>query len=268
VPFLIFAPRRPRMLAAGIIAAHQLLIALTGNFGFFNLLTIALCVPLLDDGLFGGERVESVGGKGSRAWPAWVRRPVLGALFLVSLAPVLAAVGVPLRALGPLPAAFQMLTPFRTVNQYGLFAVMTRERPEIQIEGSRDGATWVPYVFRDKPGDVTRPPGFVAPHQPRLDWQMWFAALSDYRNEGWLVAFCERLLRGSAPVLRLLRSNPFPEGPPRFVRSVVYKYRFTDGKTRRATGAWWSRELLGLYAPVLTLNAGRLAAAPAELQRL
>ncbi len=274
VPFLIFAPRRARFAAAGIIAANQLLIAATGNYGFFNLLTLALCVLLLDDGVWPralADRlrgVEAAGaGRGSGEWPLWIRRPALGGIFLLSLVPLFFAVGAPLSWLGPLPRAYLAASPFRTVNQYGLFAVMTKERPEILIEGSRDGVTWMPYEFRYKPGDPARRPGLVAPHQPRLDWQMWFAALGDFRSQSWLLEFCDRLLRNSEPVLRLLGANPFPGTPPRYVRAVVYRYRFTDPSARRATGAWWRRERLGLYCPVLTLDAGRLAAAPAELQR-
>lgn len=272
VPFLIFAPRRARFAAAGVIAAHQLLIAATGNYGFFNLLTLALCALLLDDGVwprFLADRLRGAGGKGTREgeWPVWIRRTALGGIFLLSLVPLLSAVGAPLWWLGPLPRAYVTASPFRTVNQYGLFAVMTKERPEIQIEGSGDGVTWKTYVFRYKPGDPARRPGFVAPHQPRLDWQMWFAALGDFRSQAWLLEFCDRLLRNSKPVLKLLGENPFPGGPPRYVRAVVYRYRFTDPATRRATGAWWSREPLGLYCPVLTLEAGGLAPAKAELQR-
>ena len=137
-------------------------------------------------------------------------------------------------------------------------AVMTTRRPEIIMEGSADGVTWEPYEFPWKPGDVLRRPAFVAPHQPRLDWQMWFAALSDYRREPWFLRFCEGLLKGSPPVLGLLAKNPFPRAPPRFLRAAVYDYHFTDPATRRATGAWWRREPRGLYCPVLTLEGGRL----------
>jgi len=272
VPFLIFAPRRARFAAAGIIVAHQLLIAATGNYGFFNLLTIALCVPLLDDAVWPRWIHERLARRSAaepprrEAWPVWIRRPVLISLFLLSLVPLFVALDAPLSWLGPLPAAYGVTAPFRTVNQYGLFAIMTKERPEILIEGSLDGVEWRTYEFRYKPGDAGRAPGFVAPHQPRLDWQMWFAALSEYRSEVWLLRFCERLLRGSPPVLRLLRVNPFPGGPPRYVRAVVYRYHFTDAATRRATGAWWRREPLGLYAPVLALEDGELTAAPVELQ--
>jgi len=279
VPFLIFAPRRARFMAAAIIAAHQILIAATGNYGFFNALTLVLCVLLLDDGVWprrlaGAVRGEGNGdeaprpeGRGWPVWPVWIRRPVLAGIFLLSLVPLFNAMHAPLSWLGALPGAYGAASPFRTVNQYGLFAMMTKERPEILIEGSRDAVTWKTYEFRYKPGDPSRRPGFVAPHQPRLDWQMWFAALSGYQSEIWFIKFCERLLRNSEPVLRLLRTNPFPGDPPRYVRAVVYRYHFTDPNVRRATGAWWRREPLGLYCPVLMLEGGALAAAPMELQR-
>ncbi len=271
VPFLIAAPRRVRFAAAATIAAHQLLVAATGNYGFFNLLTLVLCVLLLDDGVWpraltrAGSAGKEVPGRG--AWPAWVRRPALAAIFLLSLVPLLVALQAPLSWLGPLPRAYELASPFRTVNHYGLFAVMTKERNEILIEGSADGVDWKAYEFPYKPGDLERRPGFVAPHQPRLDWQMWFAALVDFREVPWFLRFCEKLLLGSEPVLRLMRENPFPDSPPRYLRAVVYRYRFTDPAERRSRGAWWRRERLGLYCPVLTLEAGQLAPAPAELQR-
>jgi hypothetical protein len=130
--------------------------------------------------------------------------------------------------------------------------VMTTSRPEILVEGSDDGAAWQPYEFRWKPGDVKRRPRFVAPHQPRLDWQMWFAALGTYEENPWFIAFLARLLQGSPDVERLLLRNPFPHAPPRYVRAVLYEYRFTSVPERRATGAWWKRDLKGLYCPVLS----------------
>jgi hypothetical protein len=146
----------------------------------------------------------------------------------------------------------QWIEPLRSVNRYGLFAMMTTRRPEIIVEGSDDGRTWKPFEFRWKAGDVQRPPGFVAPHQPRLDWQMWFAALGTCEENPWLVNFLARLLQGEPAVLRLLRNNPFPAGPPRFVRASLFDYHFTDRATRRSTGAWWRREPKGLYCPVLS----------------
>jgi hypothetical protein len=149
---------------------------------------------------------------------------------------------------------YEFVAPFRIINTYGLFAVMTTTRMEIIIEGSNDGKTWLPYEFKYKPGDVKRKPEFVAPHQPRLDWQMWFAALGSYRQSPWLLNFCYRLLQGSPPVLALLERNPFPQKPPRYIRAVAYDYQFTDFASRKKTGAWWKRELRGLYLPAFSLQ--------------
>ena len=146
------------------------------------------------------------------------------------------------------------LEPFRTFNSYGLFAVMTTSRREIIIEGSNDGVTWQAYEFKYKPGDVMRRPGFVAPHQPRLDWQMWFAALGNYRQNPWLVNFCLRLLQGSPQVLGLLERNPFPSAPPRYIRAVVYDYHFLDLSAHRKTGGWWRRQQSGDYLPSFSLE--------------
>src|SRR5207247_8782817 len=142
----------------------------------------------------------------------------------------------------PLEKLTEWLEPFRLVNRYGLFAVMTTERPEIIVEGSDDGVTWHAYEFKWKPGDVHRRTCFVAPHQPRLDWQMWFAALSYYPNTPWFHQFLLRLLGNSPGVLALLRSNPFPNKPPRFIRAVVSASRFTAFRSSRVTGTSWPPE--------------------------
>ncbi len=154
----------------------------------------------------------------------------------------------------PIPQVARWLAPFRTVNHYGLFAIMTTSRPEIIVEGSNDGQTWLPYAFRWKPDNVMQRPRFVAPYMPRLDWQMWFAALGNAQHNPWLRHFLERLLQGTPAVVGLLAHNPFPDTPPRYIRAVVYTYHFTDMATRRATGAWWRRERQGLYTPVLSLR--------------
>jgi lipase maturation factor 1 len=154
----------------------------------------------------------------------------------------------------PVLAVYGWLAPFRSFNSYGLFAVMTPSRPEIIIEGSDDGVTWRAYEFKYKPGDVKRRPRFVEPHQPRLDWQMWFAALGTYRQNPWLINCCVRLLQGSPPVLALLERDPFPNTPPRYIHAVVCDYRFTDFATRRKTGAWWHREDQGEYLPAFSLG--------------
>src|SRR4029453_18646467 len=126
-------------------------------------------------------------------------------------------------------------------------------RLEIIVEGSDDGVVWKAYEFRHKPGEPTRRPSQVAPHQPRLDWQMWFAALGEVRQNPWFVNLCVRLLEGSPPVLGLLERNPFPDSPPRYVRAQLFDYHFSTPSERRATGAWWVRKAIGSYCPPLTL---------------
>jgi hypothetical protein len=145
------------------------------------------------------------------------------------------------------------LRPFRSINGYGLFRVMTTSRPEIVIEGSSDGIAWQEYELPWKAGDVKRRPAFVQPHQPRLDWQMWFAALSAPRRPPWFDRFILRLLEGAPPVLALIEKNPFRAAPPRYVRAVLYDYRFTTAAERAATGAWWKRRRVGWYLPQVSL---------------
>jgi hypothetical protein len=239
--------------AAGVaLAALQILIAATGNYAFFNLLSLALCLFCFDDAAFPRRWRSSPREAEARGWPRWVVLPVAGVVLLATSVHLVALSGGALPLPGPAIWLAQTLAPFRSTNGYGLFAVMTTERPEIVIEGSDDGVTWKPYEFRWKPGDVRRRPRFVTPHQPRLDWQMWFAALSTCDQSQWLELLLGRLLQGSPPVLGLLRANPFPDHPPHYVRAELYDYRFTDFSTRRATGAWWRRELKGLYCPTFS----------------
>jgi hypothetical protein len=149
------------------------------------------------------------------------------------------------------------LRPFRSINGYGLFRVMTITRPEIVIEGSNDGRIWLEYEFRYKPGDLRRAPRFNAPHQPRLDWQMWFAALGAPRHPPWFVNFVRRLLDGSPRVMSLLERNPFPDAPPRYLRATLYRYEFTDRAARAKSGDWWRRERLGEYVRPIGLPPAR-----------
>ena len=256
MPVFVLGPQRLRRVAFVAFVFLQTAIAATGNYAFFNFLAIALCVPLLDDAAFPASWRKRLGGvpvAGRRRWP----RPVLGAVaagvLVVSAAQSIATVFRPRGFPAPVVALARAIAPFRSVNSYGLFAVMTTSRPEIVLEGSDDGVSWRPYEFRWKPGDVRRRPKFVAPHQPRLDWQMWFAALGSAEENPWLVALVRRLLEGSRPVLRLFATNPFPDRPPRLVRAVLYDYRFTNFAERRSTGAWWKREETGLYLPPLSL---------------
>jgi hypothetical protein len=160
------------------------------------------------------------------------------------------------------------LSPFRIANQYGLFAVMTRGRYEIEFQGSNDGSNWTAYPFRYKPQALNEAPRIYAPYQPRFDWNLWFASLSDWQQNDFVSLTEERLLVDSPAVLSLFRGNPFPGAPPRYVRAALWQYWFTSADEKRRTGNWWRRELVGLYAPEITLTAnGDFAAVqwPGEL---
>jgi hypothetical protein len=261
-PFLVFAPRRLRMVGGLVMAAFQVLILLTGNYTFFNYLTLAIFLWLADDAalrrVVPKALVARVSAVGSRHSPSIARRvaPLLAAavLTIASLVPLFGIFGARPVWLAPAVSLARQVAPFRSVNGYGLFAVMTTSRPEIRVEGSDDGVTWRTYGFKYKPGDVTARPRFVAPYQPRLDWQMWFAALGTARATPWFVNFCERLLQGSPDVLALLASNPFPDHPPRYIRAELDDYTFTDLATHHATGAWWKVTPKGEYLGEMTLG--------------
>ena len=156
----------------------------------------------------------------------------------------------------PLPVSpVAALQPFRIANRYGLFAVMTRGRYEIEFQGSDDGKNWQTYPFEYKPQDIAQKPRIYAPYQPRFDWNLWFASLGSWRENLLVVSTEERLLAGSHDVLALFAGNPFPNAPPKEVRAVLWQYWFTSMAEKRATGNWWRRELIGLYAPVLERDA-------------
>ena len=270
--FLIFLPRRPRIAAAVALLLFEMLIVLTGNYNFFNVLSMLICIFLFDDAAL------------SRLMPGrfalWARRkaPHPGrAATMVASALALVVVPVGLNRTFEafthtgLPVAgiiSKAISPLLIVNPYGLFAVMTTARPEIVIEGSADGRAWTEYVFAYKPGPLIRPPPWNIPHQPRLDWQLWFAALDDVRANPWVQNLMLRLLQGSPRVVALLDSNPFPERPPSYVRANLYEYRFADARTRARTGQWWVRELEGSYFPAVSLRdferAARSDAAPRD----
>jgi predicted DCC family thiol-disulfide oxidoreductase YuxK len=255
LPFLIFCPRRLRFVAAFGILLLEACIFLTGNYNWFNLQTMLLCLALFDDAAL--RRIAPWFQRS--AWnvqpPRRVARSVvrwLGALIVFC-----GLVEMESRFGGDPPAFARtiagMVEPFRIANAYGLFAVMTRQRDEIIVEGSYDGVDWHAYEFRYKPGDVTQAPRWNVPHQPRLDWQMWFAALDDARNVTWFPRFLERLLENQPAVLGLLKTNPFPGRPPVYVRALLYEYTYADAN-ERAKGLWWHRRLLGVYFPASELG--------------
>lgn len=263
VPFFIWAPRRLRIAAAALMILLQVFIAVTGNYCFFNLLTAALCLLLIDDVYF--HRSVAAAAGGGRSMQAGVADPgyslqryaAIGVL-VVTLPINAMLIYSAFRPMAEWPraieTAYSYIERFRIVNGYGLFRVMTKSRPEIVVEGSSDGVDWKPYRFRWKPGDLDRAPRWVAPHQPRLDWQMWFAALSTYRQNPWFIGFAERLLTNSRAVVALLATNPFPDQPPRYVRATTYQYQFTTAEERRRTGNWWKRSEPQRYLPMISLD--------------
>jgi hypothetical protein len=263
-PVLISGTSAMRRVSFASLVLLQLLIAGTGNYGFFNLLSLVLCTTILDDrdwdwlrGVVRRDRSPAASAPGSETNPIalsrqWslARRVMIGTVGAVLIGAttqrLLERIWPGTDAPFPLPWLADRLEPLRSTNSYGLFAVMTTERREIIVEGSNDGVTWQPYHFRWKPDALDRSPGFMTPHMPRLDWQLWFAALYlNCRAQPWFIEFEQRLLSGSPAVLELLRENPFPDHPPRFVRARLFIYKFT----KYGSPNWWDREEKGLYCP-------------------
>jgi hypothetical protein len=278
--WMMFLSRRIRILCFFILTPWQIGIILSANYTFLNYLVLALGILLLDDRFF-LPYLPSFWNKSylatkeakplSAPIPEQIWRKRLGAqisalklaLTAVLLSWILYATLAELIWMVkplPLPATpVSALEPFRIANRYGLFAMMTRGRYEIEFQGSDDGQTWFVYPFRFKPQDPTKAPGIYAPFQPRFDWNLWFASLSSWRQEPIIVRTEQNLLRGDADVLLLFAGNPFPHAPPRQVRVVIWQYWFTTPAEKRARGLWWRRQLLGLYAPTLEREAdGRI----------
>lgn len=256
IPFLMFAPRPARLAGGMVLLLLQLLIMLSGNYAFFNWLTIALCLSIFDDEFFRSLLPRSMRSMqrfagSNRYWTnrrrtlqsarstALVTVLILGLSILNTLQNLNSRFGVNVPVPEAGAAALALVRPFHIMNNYGLFAVMTTTRPEIIIEGSNDGRNWKAYEFRYKPGSLERMPPFVAPHQPRLDWQMWFAALGSVNENPWVINLAVRLLQGSPEVISLLQTNPFPDHPPRFVRANSMQYEFTTAEERQRSNHWW-----------------------------
>lgn len=289
--FLMFLPRTWKILCFCIVTPFQISIILTANYTFLNYLVLCLGFLLLDDRLLlwllpqrwkhfapspehvvaeealatDGQSVDNSAAEPAKAARSLgnvqshipVRlRPLkrtlaglaLGAVFYVTSVEMLA---IFMRTY-PLPSGpVRALEPFRIANQYGLFAVMTHERYEIEFQGSVDGVDWKAYPFRYKPQNVLQPPGIYAPYQPRFDWNLWFASLESWRQNTWVLETEERLLRNDSDVLALFAGNPFAAAAPKKVRVVIWQYWFTTLAEKRASGAWWKRKLIGAYAPSL-----------------
>jgi hypothetical protein len=260
IPPLYFMPRRLRVFAFWLTVLLQCTIAATGNFGFFNLLTVAIAVILLDDASFPrwvrDRRWPAVSQRRPRpAWRGIVLTPLAVVLLVATTAPGVLRAHVRPDWAAEAYSLTRPIEPFHVANAYGLFEVMTTERPEIIVQGSDDGVTWKSYAFRYKPDDaLTRRPRFCAPHMPRLDWQLWFAAMGDVNSSPWTIGLFRRLLEGSPQVAALLRDNPFPDHPPKYVRALLYQYHFSTPEQRARTGEWWTREPAGEFCPAITLE--------------
>jgi len=269
IVFLLFFPPRLRLICFCIVTPWEIGVILTGNYAFLNYIVLALGFLLVDDVYWRRAfpprfRLPPQATSQPASEPAShpLRAGLHGASVLVS-AVFLAWIGyattaelVNLVAPRLLPLApVAALEPFRIANQYGLFAVMTRGRYEIEFQGSNDRQNWRPYIFRNKPQLLNEAPGIYAPYQPRFDWNLWFASLGDWQQNDIVPITETRLLTNDRDVLMLFRSSPFGDAAPRTVRAVLYQYWFTSLEEKRRTGNWWRRELLGVYAPALERTA-------------
>jgi len=258
VPFMMFLPRPWRFAAAWITILWQVLIILSSNHNWFNFLTIALCLFLFDDRAL--QRVLPAGMLKRLEWrtssPAHdgiMNRGVLGLLacliMVVSTVQLWDLATHKGDAGTPLGKLVSYAETFRIANKYHVFPTMTTRRIELEIEGSLDGRDWRPYRFNYKPQALDERPRLVIPHQPRLDWQMWFVTLHP-KYMPWFESFLYALLENSPTVTALLRDNPFPDEAPRYIRVLAWDYRFTNAEERATTGNWWQREYLGPFRPM------------------
>ena len=247
VVWLIFFGPWPRFIAFLITTPLQIGIILTANYAFLNYLVLFLGVLLVEDRFFGRARAAEVSGAPPKS--SIVQAFVLPIHFVTTT----------LMFLFPRFPTAWALEPTRIVNNFGLFAVMTRARYEIEFQGTADGEHWVAYPFRYKPQDPMKAPGIFAPYQPRFEWNLWFASLGSVEENPWVMNTEARLLQNEPSVLRLFERNPFAAKPPVAVRAVQWQYRFTTDEEKANTHAWWSRQLLGTYAPVAVRGAdGRI----------
>ena len=247
-PVALFAPQPVAAAAGAVIVVTQLWLVLSGNFSWLNVLTIVLAAASFDDRFLAAVLPLSAGEVAAApGWHQGLVAAVAAVVVLLSWRPVRNMASRRQR----MNSSFD---PLHLVNTYGAFGSVTRERLEVVLEGTDaaspgPGATWREYGFKGKPGDPTRRPPQVAPYHLRLDWLMWFVALRGGLDDRWLLALVRRLLEGDAATLKLLGHNPFPDAPPVFVRAALYRDRFTTREERRRTGAWWSRQWVGVLLP-------------------
>jgi len=252
VPFGYFGPRKVRIAAGLITIVFQGILILSGNLSWLNCITIVLCFACFDD-RFLTSILAVIGGwlparAAEMAYPNFVIYALAALVALLSIKPAL-------NILSPAQAMNASFDPLHLVNTYGAFGSVTRERDEIVIEGTNDSIVtentpWTEIPFKGKPGDLFRRPPQVTPYHFKIDWQMWFAAMSSYQYNPWLLNLMGKILQGEKDAIELLGPNPFPGAPPKFVRVRSYKYHFTGWGEK----AWWKRDLVGEYLPPLSLN--------------
>ncbi|MBT2438902.1 lipase maturation factor family protein [Streptomyces sp. ISL-36] len=247
VPVLLFTPQPVATVAACLMVATQLWLVLSGNFAWLNWITIVIALSVIDGSLLVGDHPQP----GPPLWYVVVVTAATALILFLSYHPAR-------NLLSRQQAMNRSYDAFHLVNTYGAFGSIGRVRDEIVIEGTDDpaphaGTVWQEYGFKGKPGDPRRLPRQFAPYHLRLDWLMWFAALSPAYARDWFGPFVERLLEGDRDTLRLLRHNPFPDAPPTHVRARLYRYRFSTWRELRETGAWWHRTLVREYMPPVRL---------------
>ncbi|HEY8714225.1 MAG TPA: lipase maturation factor family protein [Candidatus Acidoferrum sp.] len=269
--WMLFLPRRWRIVGFFIVTPWELGVILTANYAFLNYLVLILGFLLLDDRFLlrfmtdswkkGVDKLHLPSQDQHENAPVWSQKLKLSkmvasaVLFSWLFYATVAQLTWMVFSL-PLPTSpVAALDPFRIANRYGLFGVMTRGRYEIEFQGSQDGKNWIAYPFRFKPQDLDKPPGIYAPYQPRFDWNLWFASLGSWRDYSIVPRTEEKLLSNDADVLHLFKANPFPEKPPKQVRAVLWQYWFTSLQEKRTKGLWWRRKFLGLYAPAVERKA-------------
>ena len=251
VVWMLFLPRRYRIACFFVVTLLQVGIIATANYAFLNWLVLSLGVLLLDDRSFARLPQPSATPRAPSRARLFASAVTLSWCFYATIAAFLFMFAPG----GPLEAPYRALEPLRIANRYGLFAVMTKGRFEIEFQGTIDGATWTPYPFRYKPQALDAAPRIFAPYQPRFEWNLWFASLGSWRDDRWVVRTSALLIEREPSVLPLFAHDPFGGRPPKRVRTILYEYRFSDAATRRTTGQWWTREELGPYAPELEKKA-------------
>jgi len=262
VPFGLFAPQPIASIAGGLITFHQLWLIISGNYSWLNWLTVVLGISAFSDSTLLAVIPVTVPGTAPRPLLINALLYILGGLtVLLSIKPLLNLV-----------SRNQLMNysynRFHLVNTYGAFGSVSRERYEVVIEGADEFVTtpltqWREYQFRAKPGEPRRWPPQIAPYHLRLDWLMWFLQFSvTHTSQGiytpgyelWFMRLIQRLLENDRETLKLLRGNPFRDSPPKLIRALFYHYRYTDWRERRQTGAWWTRHLIGVYLPPVSLD--------------